>query len=335
MVSALPRVSVLLPCYNAAVTLDQALASLFAQTFRAFEIVAVDDGSRDETPAILQEWERREPRVRVLRMEHRGIVAALNRAAGLARGEFLARMDADDICLPERLGKQVALLEAHPELAGCGARIRYFPRRCVSPGARRYETWVNGLVSPEEIERDLFVECPIPHPTLLLRRAVFESIGGYREGPWPEDYNLVLRLLAAGHRLGKTAEVLLEWREGATRLSRIDARYRRDAFLSCKAAFLPRLIRGRPVVIWGIGSVGRALGRALRRKGESVHAFVSIDPRRLGRSIQHRAVLSPATCPVGGYFHIAAVGSSAARTEIRAALQGAGLAEMEDYCAVA
>lgn len=336
MVSATsPRVSVLVPCYNAAATLDEALESLASQTFPPFEIIAVDDGSDDETPVILQRWQRQLRRIRTLRGSHNGVISALNSAASLARGELLARMDADDICWPRRLEKQVALLEAHAQLAGCGTKVRYFPRRSLSAGARRYENWVNSLVNPAEIERDLFIECPIPHPTLLVRRAAFEAVGGYRPIPWPEDYDLILRLWASGHRLGKTAEVLLDWRDSGRRLSRVDPRYKRHAFMRCKTEFLPRLIRGRPVIVWGTGSVGRSLARSLKNKGECIHAFVTIDPARLGRSFQGRTVVNPATCPARGYFHIAAVGSREARSTIRTTLRAAGLLEMKDYCAVA
>lgn len=330
-----PRVSVLFPCYNVAATLDEALSSMVEQTFRDFEILAMDDGSSDGTREILERWRRREPRIRTYRLTHGGIVTAMNRAASIARGELLARMDADDIACPRRLETQMALMDAHPELAGCGTRIRYFPRRAIRGGARRYETWINSVVTPAEVERDLFVECPIPHPTLLLKHATFEAIGGYRDVPWPEDYDLIFRLWSAGYRLGKTVEVLLEWRESPERLSRTDERYGKEAFLQCKVEFLPRLIHGRPVIVWGTGPVGRHLARALSRNGECVQGFVSANPAQAGQSIRDRPVLDPSSYPAAGHFHIAAVGSLEARVKIRATLADAGLQEMKDYCVVA
>lgn len=331
-----PLVSVLLPCRNAADTLDAALDSLAAQTYRDLEIIAVDDGSEDGTAVQLDRWRRQEPRLRIIRTPHRGIVSALDIAAEHAQGPFFARMDADDVARPERLERQVQFLAERPHLAGCGTRIRYFPRRLVRDGARRYERWINNVVKPEEIDRDMFVECPIPHPTLLVRRQAFERAGGYRDGGWPEDYDLVLRLWRDGQRLGKVAEVLLDWREAPNRLSRIDPRYGPDAFRRCKIRFLDRRVGTRPLVVWGAGPIGKAFARAWLDTGRTVSAFVDLDPRKIGQEIHGAPVVAP--LDIGRYreaYVVAAVGQATAREEIRVALRAAGLAEPEDCCAVA
>ncbi len=331
-----PRVSVLMPCRNAADTLDGAVASLTAQTFDDFEIVAVDDGSDDRTPAMLAAWSSRDRRVRTVATPADGIVPALDTAARHARGAYLARMDADDLAAPHRLERQVAFLDEHPELAACGSQVRYFPDSIVRDGARRYETWINGVLEPDEIERDLFVECPIPHPTLVVRRGVFEEVGGYRDAGWPEDYDLILRLWEAGHRVGKVPEVLLDWREHPNRLSRSDARYDEDAFRRCKVHFLGRRIAGRPVVVWGAGPTGKAFARVLQDHGHALAAFVDLDRRKIGQEIYGAPVIAPAD--VVAYRHayvLAAVGSDEGRGEIRNALHSFGFAEPEECCAVA
>jgi glycosyltransferase involved in cell wall biosynthesis len=331
-----PYASVLLPCRDAAATLPEAIASLDAQTFHDFEVVAVDDGSGDESGALLDDWARRDSRVRVLHTPAQGIVAALETARGAASGRTLARMDADDVARPERLERQVTLLETRPELAACGTLIRYFPRRLVRDGARRYERWINGLVTPEDIERELFVECPIPHPTLMIRAEVLAEVGGYRATDWPEDYDLVLRLWSAGAKLGKVNAVLLDWREAPERLSRVDPCYGEDAFRRCKVHYLGRRIAGRDVVVWGAGPVGKAFARALRDAGHTITAFVDLDPRKIGQEIHGAPVIAPtAINDYHGAFTVAAVGSDGAREEIRAALREAGWREPEEWCAVA
>src|SRR5689334_2891547 len=209
-----PALSVLLPVRDGAATLDETLASLLAQTFADFEIVAVDDGSVDATPEILGRWSVRDRRLSVVRTEARGIVAALREACARAAAPLLARMDADDISEPRRFERQAALLAGQPEIAACGTLVRYFPEEALRDGTRAYESWINALVAPEEIERDLFVECPIAHPTLVIRRDALQAVGGYRDVPWPEDYDLVLRLAAAGRQMTKVPEALLRWREG-------------------------------------------------------------------------------------------------------------------------
>jgi len=108
----MPAVSVLLPCYNVAGTLSEALDSLVSQTFADFEVIAVDDGSSDMTAAILEEWASRDSRFRLLSQLHGGIIPALNAGLAVCRVPYVARMDADDRCQPERLGARVCVLEA-------------------------------------------------------------------------------------------------------------------------------------------------------------------------------------------------------------------------------
>jgi hypothetical protein len=191
-------------------------------------------------------------------------------------------------------------------------------------------------VSPDQIEHDLFVECPIPHPTLVVRRCAFEAVGGYRDLAWPEDYDLVLRLWAAGYRLGKVADVLLHWRESSTRLSRVDSRYAPDAFRRCKLAYLSRRTGNRRIVLWGAGPVGKAFARALLDERFRVDAFVDLDPRKIGQQIHGAPVIAPSD--IARYRHayvLAAVGQRPARAEIRCALHAAGFREPDDYCAIA
>jgi glycosyltransferase involved in cell wall biosynthesis len=331
-----PRTSFLVPCRDAVDTLDDALRSLLAQTVDDFEIVVVDDGSAEPTRAALGAWERMDGRIRVIRTPPRGIVAALNTGAGAARGTILARMDADDIAEPTRLEHQLALLDASADLVGCGTAVRYFPRRALRGGARRYEAWINRTVTPDEIERDLFVECPIPHPTLAIRHEAFRAVGAYRDMGWPEDYDLVLRLWADGHRFGKVDEPLLRWRESSTRLSRRDTRYHADAFRRCKVHFLRRRTGNRPIVVWGAGPVGKAFARALAEAGRRVSAFVDLDPRKIGQMIHDAPVIAPTD--IDRYrqaYVLAAVGQPPARGQIRDALRAAGFREPEDCCAVA
>jgi len=337
-VVAVTRVSVLIPCRNAGQFITEAIASIESQSYRDFEVVAVDDGSTDGTGEHLERWAARDARVRVIGTPARGLVSALRTGLAAASGELIARMDADDIASAGRLERQVTLLDTEPGLAACGTQVRYFPRARVRGGARRYERWINSLGTPEQIARDIFVECPIAHPTLMVRRKALEAAGGYRDPGWPEDYDLILRLWASGYPMANAPDVLLHWREGNDRLSRTDPRYSEASFRRCKVNWLTRtLLAGRDgAVVWGAGPVGKAFARELASAGVPVCAFVDLDPRKIGQQIHGAPVVDPSRI---NHFRtslaLAAVGSDQARAEIRAALDAAGWREMKDYCAVA
>lgn len=335
---AAPRVSVLFPVRDGAAHLAEAIASIEAQTLTDFEVLVVDDGSTDATPDVLASWAARDPRVRVLQQPASGIVAALEHARGAARAPYLARMDADDVSEPNRLAAQLALMESDPKLAACGCGVSYFPRELVRNGARRYEAWLNAPVAPGDVAREIFVECPLAHPTFFLRTAAVDAVGGYRDLGWPEDYDLLLRLWAAGGRLGKVLERLFHWRERPDRLSRTHARYAPDAFLACKVHHLRQtLLRSRKgVVMWGAGPVGKAAARALLAAGTPMLAFVEVDPRKLGQEIHGAPVLDTESgLRIGGALHLAAVGQPGARERLRETLAGAGLEELTDFVAIA
>jgi glycosyltransferase involved in cell wall biosynthesis len=333
-----PRVSILLPCRDAAQYLPDTMASIQAQSFRDFEVVAVDDGSTDASRALLDAWRLRDPRVRVIAQPPLGIVPALQRAMEAARGDILVRMDADDVAYSTRIAKQVELLDARPDLGACGTLVRYFPRAGVQGGAQRYEAWINTLIDHEEIVRDIFVECPIAHPTMAIRRHVLEAVGGYQDHGWPEDYDLIFRLWMHGAAFGKVPEVLLRWRERADRASRTDPTYDEQAFRRVKVHYLKQtMLNGHDgVVIWGAGPVGKAFALELQAQDVPVRAFVELDARKVGQTIHGAPVIAPDELPsYRGALALAAVGLPNAREEIRTTLSEQGWVEGDDFVAVA
>jgi len=215
---------------DGATHLDEALASLAAQTFEDFEVLVQDDGSTDASRSIARTRAAEDSRFHVETQAPLGIVAALNAAAGRARGDLFVRMDADDVAHPERLAQLAAYSEEHPDVAFFASRVQYIPREGLSDGLLRYEAWINGLLTHETIVRDRFVECPLPHPAWAIRRRTFEGLGGYQENDFPEDYDLFLRAADAGIRFGKVDACLLDWRDHPSRMSRTDARFRLERF---------------------------------------------------------------------------------------------------------
>jgi glycosyltransferase involved in cell wall biosynthesis len=341
-VAADPAVSVLMPCYNAEGTVDETLDSVLAQTLEDIEVVAVDDGSTDGSWERIQASSRKDSRVRALRTGHAGIVSALNVGLQACRAAFIARMDADDLSDPNRLSKQLALLETAPELAGASCLVEVFPPEVVRQGFRVYVDWLNSLVSPEDIHRQMFVESPMAHPSVMIRRSWLERVGGYLDNGWPEDYDLWLRLDLAGARFAKVPEVLLSWREHPGRLTRTDSRYSVENFLRAKSHYLVRgPLRDRgSVIIWGAGQMGGRLSKHLLRDGAPLVAFVDVDPKRVGGQRRGRPVVGPSGLmavwqQADRPILLAAVGARGARQLIRAQLTEMGLREGQDWLAVA
>jgi len=334
-----PLVSILLPARDAEATLDEAVASVLAQTLGELELLAVDDGSRDATFELLRAWSAKDPRVRVLSTPGLGICGALNLGLSECRGRYVARMDADDRSLPERVERSVEALEADASLAGVGTQVEIFREdQPPSPNMRLYEEWLNSLLTAELLERERFIESPLCHPSATLRRDALVRAGGWRHGDFPEDYELWLRLVDGGGRLRAISPVLFRWRDGEERLTRTDLRYRPEAMVALKARYLSTApqVRGRPVAIWGASGIGLRLARALRGLGVRVERLVDISPRKIGQRIDGWRVIAPEQLgPPGAEHLIASVGSKGARAEIRAFLQARGHREGPDFTCAA
>jgi NAD(P)-dependent dehydrogenase (short-subunit alcohol dehydrogenase family) len=271
-----------------------------------------------------------------LRTPPRGIVAALNLALAEARASIVARMDADDVAHPRRLEAQLERLRGEPRVDVLGCRVTS-ARDSAGAGMRAYLDWVNDLVDHDAMARSRFVESPIVHPSVAMRAAALDRLGGYRDFDGPEDYELWLRAFDAGLRFAKHPEVLLEWRDSPGRLTRTDARYSAPAFARVKVAALARgPLAGRPAVVWGAGPIGKAFARALLDAGQRVAAFVEVDRRKVGQRIHGAPVVGVDQARhVRGALHLGAVGQKGARDRIREAAGQLGLVDGEDFFAVA
>lgn len=303
MTLATPRVSFLLPTFDALPNLPRALDSLRQQTFPDWEAIVVDDGSTDGTPEWLRAFVAREPRLCPLLRPHQGLVASLQAGLAVARGEWIARMDADDLSAPERLAEQLALADRAPHLGLIGSRVEFGGDRTREAGYAAHVDWLNSIVTESEIANARFVESPFAHPSVLFRRSLVQRLGGYRSGPFPEDYELWLRWLEAGVAMAKAPRTLLRWNDSPRRLSRTDPRYDVEAFFRVKAGYLARWLEthvsptGRSLWVWGAGRLTRRRVEHLRTEGARVQGFIDIDPRKQGLRPDGRQVIAPEALP--------------------------------------
>ena len=331
--TAKPLVSVILPVKNCGEYLPEAVDSVLGQTFRDLEIILVDDHSTDGS---VQALGRDDARLKIFSNPGEGLVDALNAAAAISSGELLARMDGDDVSEPSRIARQVELMDGDKDIGVSGCLVEVVADAGVGEGYRAYESWINSLVSREDIEREIFVESPLPHPTTMIRRGVFRRLGGYRDMGWPEDYDLWLRAYEAGVGMAKVPEVLLKWRDWPKRVSKTCARYSRESFMSARAHFLKRTkLKNRAAVIWGAGKTGGLLCKRLRDEGAEVAGFIDINPRKIGKMKSGAPVIGPEAAGSVDELILVAVASRGARDAIRAFLNSKGKREGESYlCAV-
>jgi len=329
-----PLVSVVIPVRNGGAYLREAVDSILSQSYENLELVLVDDHSTDDA---VRQLDMGDPRLTIINSVGSGVVEAFNTGFKHCKGEFIARMDADDISLPERLTNQLEYLAQHPSVAIAGCRVEIFSETGIQGGLERYERWLNAVVEPQQVRQQIFIESPIPNPGAMFRRSVLQQLGGYRDVGWPEDYDLFLRADAASLRMGKPEPVLLRWREHATRITHTDSVYQRQQFMRAKTHFLVRYrLQGRPVVIWGAGPTGRLMHDLIVAESGQVTGFIEVHPRRIGGQKRGLPVWPvEQASQLGNAMLLVAVGAAGARQEIRDYLHTHHRIEGQDYLFVA
>lgn len=280
-----PRISVLLPFHDAASTLEAAVRSIVQQSYQDWELLLIDNASVDDSPTIAHRWTSCESRVRVLSEPELGIANALNIGLRHAHTPLIARMDADDIAQPARLERQLAFMDAHPEIGVLGTRTRFESSVPKSSGMRWFVDWQNGIITPHEHYVKRFVDAPLAHPSVLFRRGLVDAYGAYSTDPLPEDHELWLRWMDAGVPFAKLPEQLLTWNDHPSRLSRTHPNYSIDAFFATKARWMARwmmrTLDGRPVIVAGTSALCQARARLLEEQGVRISAFTDVRRREV------------------------------------------------------
>lgn len=202
-----PHISVILPVYNSAAYLAATIESILAQTLRDFELIVINDGSTDGSADIISSFS--DSRIRYLEQPNRGLVATLNRGLAEAGGRYIARMDADDLCLPERFAKQAAWLDARPKTAVTGCFVTFINEKGNETGSWPQD---RANFTAAQIRRALpFLNC-MAHPGIMARTEVMRRFGYNPAQQHIEDYDLWLRMQAEGEVMEKVPEVLLLYR---------------------------------------------------------------------------------------------------------------------------
>lgn len=290
-----PLISVLMPVHAFTPFTTAAVSSVLAQSHCNLELVIVGKEDIDDLLAKLP----KDNRIRGFAREAPGVIGASNTGLKQCTGEYIARMDSDDLCHPDRLTVQLEFAQSLDKLTLIGSRVEIFSdEHVIGDGNRRYEQWLNSLTMPEEIKLASFIELALPNPSLFAHKDFWTKMHGYRERGWPEDYDLILRTWLAGIPMAKPEGTLLRWREHPNRLTRTDQRYSRQAFIQAKAWALTQkaaklgLHAGRRVWICGTGRNARYWHDALIENDVTVAGFVELDSAKEKRQKRHLPVIT-------------------------------------------
>jgi len=331
-------ISVLMPAHNCGHYLLPAVQSILDQLEVLLELIIIDDRTTDNSLQALPN----DPRLRVLQSAGSGIVAALNSGLAQAQYPFIARMDGDDIAMPQRLITQLKYLLDHPDIDICGTQVELFKDEGeISGGYAHYQNWINQLHHHDDIAANFFVESTIPHPSAMLSKNVLLELGKYQNTSWAEDYDLWCRAFTQNKRFGKPdIGPLLQWRDHSDRISRVEERYSKQQFLQCKAKYLRLYLQQKNISsceIWGTGPTGLKLHDYLHAQGIQTERFVDVNPKLQGRQKRGKPVfvigekLDQNQIAQITAIIIVAVSTRGAREAIKNTLLDINLIEMRDF----
>lgn len=327
-------VSVIMPVHNAGAYLETAVKSILQQSYQNLELIIVDDHSTDNA---IQQLSTSDKRVKFFSSKQRGVVYAMQYGVEQSQGEYIARMDADDEALPERLKIQLEYLQQNPGIGIVAAQVEIFSDEALGEGFKLYQKWLNNICTPEQILCELYVESPLPNPTVMFRREVYQQLGGYHDSEWAEDYDCWLRADSLNIKMAKPGGILLRWRDHDSRLTRTDVRYSLENFQRAKVHYLVKShLKGNKVVIWGTGPIGVQFHDLLIKENIDISGFIDINERRIGGMKRGLPVWSIEKIEeLNNEILIGAVGSRGAREKMREYLLEKGKQEGQDFIFVA
>lgn len=319
-----------MPVKNAGPYLKLCIDSIVAQTYIDWELLAVNDGSSDGSEAILKEYAEKHDNIRVAISDGVGIVAALQKAYELSNGDFIHRMDADDLMPANKLK---CMAEAMREGSVVTGKVSYFcDEREVGEGFQKYTDWLNGLMEEGGFWRDMYRECPVPSSAWVMHRSDFERIGGFVSDLMPEDYDLAFRILKHKLKIIRLKEVVHHWRDSETRTSRNEEQYFPTAYLPLKVHYFIELHRDESIglVLWGAGKKGKLVAKELLERNV-VFTWITNNEKKIGKDIYGVVLKSDNEQDFLGVQIIIALSSPEEKVEVQTRLSHERLVNNRDY----
>ena len=328
-----PLVSILIPAKNESAFLEDCLISIQNQSYENWEAIIVDDHSSDNTVEIIEKFSSADKRFKGFLNEGNGIIEALRTAYKNSSGEYISRMDADDLMTKNRVEVLLNnLLDNRQGYLAVG-QVNYFSETRLGDGFKRYEEWLNDLTSKGNNFKDIYKECVIPSPCWMIHRKDLDAVNAFDENRYPEDYDLAFRFYEANYKVVPCDEVLHYWRDYSTRTSRTDENYADHTFTVIKTHYFFKLKRNedKELVIIGAGQRGKKLVKHLNLLQEEFR-WVDQNPNKIGKHIYdvliHKLdqILNLEDTQV-----IVTVSNEKAKDELRKIFKNYHLEELKDY----
>lgn len=322
-------VSVVLPFYNAEKGLDRAIQSIARQSLTDFECVLVNNNSADRSIEIAQKWAQKDSRFILIHEKRQGVMHASNSGSDICRGKYIARMDADDVSHPDRLRLQRDFLDKNPDFGAVSGHVNYISHKDSTEGFVRFVEWMNSIKTYEEIMNNRFVELPLANPSAMWRKETGLKYGLYRDGEFPEDYEMWLRWLESGVKIAKLEEMVLDWYDSDERLTRTDSIYSDASFYAVKTYYLARWLKKQNpenirIAVWGASRISRRRAKLLEEYGIEVEFY--IDTKR-NRQLAKPVVYYSEIPDPGKYLILVYIKQADARAEIKQYLISRGYKE--------
>ncbi len=313
-------ISIIMPVYNAEHFLEECLESIIDQSIEEWELIAVDDFSTDDSYPILGAYAMMDERISVLKNNKKGIIPALRMAYTASKGEFITRMDADDIMHPEKLEKLSAQCKESNIATG---KVEYFHDEGeVGPGFKRYAEWLNELMDTGGHWEQIYKECVIPSPAWMMTRKTLDALDAFIPNDYPEDYDLIFRSYKAGLEVNPVKDVIHFWRDHSSRASRNDSNYKDNWFLDTKLYYFLNvdLDHQRPLVLWGAGTKGKVSARYLLDRDVDF-IWVTDNIKKRGVPIYHKKLEHSSMMPEDAQVIITVAGPTE-QEQIREQIKG-------------
>ena len=326
-------ISILIPFKNTAAFLNECLDSILAQTYVNWQIVAINDHSNDNSLSIVESYAKKDSRIQVYTNSENGIIPALRLAYQKSTGEFITRMDSDDIMKPNRLEFMVEALQTKGKKHVAIGQVQYFSQRGISDGYSRYEKWLNSLTALGSNYTEIYKECVIPSPCWMVYKDDFDTCDAFKPNRYPEDYDLTFRFYEHGLKIIPCNQVLLLWRDYDTRTSRTHEHYAQNYFLDIKLYYFLKLEykTSRELVVWGAGFKGKKIAKELISKGIDFTWLCDnpnkIDKEIYGQNMFHFSKIESLKNPQS----IITVANENAQLEIKTYLNGLGQKAARDF----